>query len=256
MNIMIVDSERCAVKTLKKYLSEICSGDEISTVSQADMAIEYARNNVIDVVFLTYRLHKVDTAVFVEKLKATNPSINIIFTAKSARYAIPAIILHASGYIVKPFSKKDVEKSLKNLLFPVKNAISRYFARTFGNFDFFVDGVPLKFKREKTKELLAYLVDRRGAVCSPREISVALWESDKLDYLRQLTKDLSETLKSVGAENIFVKKFKEYYIVPQLFDCDYYDFLAGKDSAKDAFRGEYMSQYSWAEDTLSSFGQF
>ena len=36
-------------------------------------------------------------------------------------------------------------------------------ARTFGNFDLLVDGKPVPFKQAKCKELLAYLIDRRGS---------------------------------------------------------------------------------------------
>jgi hypothetical protein len=32
-------------------------------------------------------------------------------------------------------------------------------------------------------------------------------------------------------------------------DCDYYDWKKGKPWAINAYRGEYMSQYSWAELT-------
>ena len=38
------------------------------------------------------------------------------------------------------------------------------FIRTFGYFDVFVDGVPILFRSEKAKELLALLVDRRGGI--------------------------------------------------------------------------------------------
>ena len=42
----------------------------------------------------------------------------------------------------------------------------------FGNFEVFFGGLPLKFARSKTKELFAYLVNRRGAVCTVRELSL------------------------------------------------------------------------------------
>ena len=41
-------------------------------------------------------------------------------------------------------------------------------------------------------------------------------------------------------------------IDPERVDCDYYRFLAGDMTAVNAFRGEYMSNYSWAEPTVGA----
>lgn len=38
-------------------------------------------------------------------------------------------------------------------------------------------------------------------------------------------------------------------------DCDYYNFLRGDRSAFNSYRGEYMTQYSWAEVTRSALRQ-
>jgi two-component system LytT family response regulator len=38
-------------------------------------------------------------------------------------------------------------------------------------------------------------------------------------------------------------------------DCDYYNFLRGNRSATNSYRGEYMTQYSWAEVTRSALRQ-
>ncbi len=40
-------------------------------------------------------------------------------------------------------------------------------------------------------------------------------------------------------------------IVPELIECDYYRWIEGDPVAINAFAGEYMSQYSWAEATLA-----
>ena len=60
----------------------------------------------------------------------------------------------------------------------------------FGNFEVFVDGKVLHLKPEKMKELLAYLVDCKGALCSNAEIIAALWEdnADHYDYLKKCKK--------------------------------------------------------------------
>ena len=114
----------------------------------------------------------------------------------------------------------------------------------------YVNGEKLAFKRSKTKELLAFLVDRNGAGVTVAEIGVALWEKDEEqkshNYIHQLFRDLRQSLETVGVEEIFERNNYFYSINPEKIDCDYYTYLK---TGKPPFRGEYMSQYSWAEQT-------
>ena len=99
----------------------------------------------------------------------------------------------------------------------------------------------------------ALLVDRNGAGVNTRQICANLWEDNlddtrNLNYLYQLLKDLADTLKSVGAEDILVKNNNTYALDTDMIDCDYYDYLK---CGKPEFHGEYMSQNSWAESTCA-----
>jgi two-component SAPR family response regulator len=126
----------------------------------------------------------------------------------------------------------------------------------FGNFEVYIDSYPCPFKYIKTKELLAYLVDRRGAFCSNGEILGALWEDKEVtvsleNYLRNLVSDLRSVLKEYKLEDVIGKKKGMIRVVPELFECDYYKWIDGDPAAINSFNGEYMSQYSWAESTLA-----
>lgn len=89
-------------------------------------------------------------------------------------------------------------------------ALEKLHVRCFGNFEVFWQGQPLSFARCKTKEMLAFLVDRMGAVCSGGELCCILWE-DSLDakkaanYLRVLTNDLQKTLHCIGQEDVLIR---------------------------------------------------
>ena len=109
------------------------------------------------------------------------------------------------------------------------------------------------FKRSKSKELFAFLVDRNGAGMTAKQICAALFPCDTDDnrnatYLRQLVLDLKNTLKSVGAEEVFCHETPYYRINVGLLKCDYVSYL---ETGKPEFHGEYMSQYSWAEETCA-----
>ena len=53
---------------------------------------------------------------------------------------------------------------------------------------------------------------------------------------------------SVGAENVLRHETPCYRIDTSLIDCDYISYL---ETGKPEFHGEYMSQYSRAEDTCA-----
>ena len=66
------------------------------------------------------------------------------------------------------------------------------------------------------------------------------------NYLRQLFVDLRHTLEAVGAGDILIQNGYSYALDTRRIDCDYYDFL---EKGRPEFRGEYMNQYSWADQT-------
>lgn len=114
---------------------------------------------------------------------------------------------------------------------------------------------PVHFEFSRTKELFAYLIDRCGASVNTGELCCALWEDD--DYsrkvqLRKYLADLSHTLERVGAADVFLKSRNSFAVDKDAVDCDYYNFQRGRTEAVNAYFGEYMTQYSWAEMTLGS----
>ena len=258
MKIIVADDERLQLGRLERSVSKVVPTAEIIAFSNSTELlnrIESGSSADVDVAFLDIEMGAVSGIRIAKKLQAVNPKINIVFVTGFLEYAPDAFELRASGYVSKPATEQKIQAEIDNLRYPMPKPPNGRIvcAKCFGYFDVTANGEPLRFKREKTKELFAYLIDRRGAVCTPREICSALWEEDRPDYLRQLTKDLRETLKAVGAQDVFIARFKEYHIVPELIECDFYDYLDDKPYAVKAFQGEYMSQYGWAEKTLGEY---
>lgn len=131
---------------------------------------------------------------------------------------------------------------------------ARLYARCFGMFELFCDGKPVAFKRRKTKEMVAYLIDRKGACCTAEEISACLWEdavdSCKLKHnVRNLISDLKNTMVDLGLGEVLVRGRNRVGLKMDDIDSDYFRFLNGTIAPHEVFRGEYMEQYSWAEGT-------
>ena len=176
------------------------------------------------------------------------PWLNIIFITDTEVYARQAFLLHASGYLLYPVTSEDIREELCHLRSTmVRDTSKRIQVQTFGNFDVRIDGQPVKFKHNKTLEYLAYLIDK-GTLCTNKEIAMALWEKEvDSSYIRRLRKDLIDTFHEAGCEDVIVRQPKKQGIVREEISCDYYDWLKGIPRAVQAYRGEYMAQYSWAE---------
>jgi two-component SAPR family response regulator len=84
-----------------------------------------------------------------------------------------------------------------------------------------------------------------------KQICAVLFPDDTDDvknsaYLRQLVMDLKNTLKTVGADAVFCHETPCYRVDASLLKCDYFSYL---ETGKPEFLGEYMMQFSWAEET-------
>ena len=67
--------------------------------------------------------------------------------------------------------------------------------------------------------------------------------------IRLILHDLRATLREIGMEDVLIRDRRQLAIRRDKLDCDYYRMLEGDAEAVNAFRGEYMVEYSWAELT-------
>ena len=254
MTIMVVDHSAKALAQTAEIVKALRPEDTLLRYDSSVDALAEARNQDIDVAFIEAdmpELHGLDLGRYLVEL---HPLINLIFLSKKYSHAYDALMLHASGYLVKPVSEAEVRRELEDLRHPEsqKNQ-KRVFAQTFGNFEFFVDGKPVQFKYSRTKEIVALLVNNRGAQTTNGEIIAALWEDDgdpekKASYLSNLRQDLQNTMTRLRLTDIIVKQRGSLGIAADRIECDLYDWLAKKSQSRYRYLGEYMNQYSWAED--------
>lgn len=259
MIIFAADDEVYALKQLVEAIKKAEPAAKVAAFGNPRELLEHARDNSCDVVFLDVQMGELTGIEVAKRLKILHPDINIIFVTGYDAYMHKAIKLHVSGYILKPATAESVKAELSNLLNPVLPVEeNRLVAKCFGNFEVYVNGETLKFEKSKTKELLAYLIDRRGAAVTSGELRTILWDGYATDgntrsYLTKLKKDLTNTLKEAGVGEVFETSWNRYMIRPESISCDYYDYLENKPDGVRAYNGEYMKQYSWGkiENVLS-----
>ena len=252
MKILAVDDEIIALEGLVKSIKEADGSAQVFSFRFADEAIKFMEKNICDVAFLDIEMYGINGVNLANELIKINPDINIVFSTGYGNYRDVAFDMHASGYILKPITPEKVKKELLNLRKPVKAAYKLQIS-VFGNFEVYFDGNPLKFKYSKSKELLAYLVDRNGALCTVSELIAVLFEEDEghQTYFKSIRKDLIDTLTQVGCVDAIVIQHGKLGINKENVYCSYFDFLEGKIKLSDVYNGEYMTQYSWADETCA-----
>ncbi|MGN0142058.1 MAG: response regulator [Roseburia sp.] len=251
MNILALDDEEIALKGLVSAARKAEPSATIYSFDKPKEALEFCKSVPCEVALLDIQMWNMSGVELAKAIKLINPQTNIIFTTGYADYMRDALEMHASGYVLKPVTPAKIRKELDNLRYPVKPEGKKQVRfQTFGNFEVFIDGQTVKFKYDLTKEMLAYLVDRNGALCTSGEI-MALLRGDKFStsYFRSLTKDLKDIFSGAGCEDVIVRQRGKIGIDREKVDCDYYDWLDGKIYAVNLYRGEYMTQYGWSEMT-------
>ena len=249
MIAIAVDDEPLMLGALTKAVKASADITSVASFTSCEDALDFVQSNPADIAFLDIHMRGMGGLSLAKKIIGFCPDCKIVFCTGYEEYAIPAFKLHASGYLMKPISAKDVQEEIDNIK-GIRQGQKPLEVTCFGNFEVYAKGEKLTFKRSKTKELLAFLVDRNGAGVTVAEIGVALWENDEeqknQNYIHQLFRDLRQSLEAVGVEEIFERNQYFYSIDPEKLDCDYYAYLK---TGKPEFRGEYMTQYSWAERT-------
>lgn len=254
MNIIAVDDERLALRALEYVIQSLFPDSTLACFSTPTKALEYAETHRIDIAFLDIEMGGMTGLSLARLLKDIYGKTNIIFTTGHSQYALPAFELSPSGYLLKPITTEAVAREIENLRHPVEENTKPVRIQTFGHFEIFVQGRPVPFVRSRSKEILAYLVDRKGASISRKEIAAVMWGDQ--DYTRStqthlqiLIGDLMKALEDAGVGYILIRQHGSYAIDTTQVSCDYYDFNRGDPRAVNAYSGEYMTNYAWAEFT-------
>lgn len=258
LSVVAVDDERIALDGIMLQLSRIDRVDQVRGFTSPQEALEYLCKNSADVAFLDINMRGMDGLALAARIKEACPQCVIIFLTGYAEFAIDAFKVKAYGYLLKPTRTEDIVRELEGLDVSVPNSSANESplvrVQTFGDFEVFVGDDPLRFPRRKCKEVLAYLIDRKGAGVTSARLATVIWEGRGYDrsvqkQVQTVLSDLTKALNDAGVGSVITRFRNHIAIDPTKIDCDCYRFFEGDSAAIRLFSGEYMVEYSWAEQT-------
>lgn len=251
MKILVVDDEHQA---LSRFLSEVDSDPkrDFKFLSSPTAALEYAAANLPDAAFLDINMPGINGIDLAEKLIEIDSAISIVFIsgyAQDKEKIEKRLGKNLLGFCEKPY---DGETLCGFISMIEGRAI--FDANCFGIFNISFCGKPVLFSCAKSKELLAVLIDRKGAMVSSDIIINALWPDKSVDNAKRLYRDalirLRLALKKYGLQDAILSRRKECAVNRERFVCDFWTALETKKFS--SYAGEYMMQYAdWSIETQS-----
>lgn len=255
MRAICVDDEKLLMEDTVFRLSTLPQIEEARGFTKARDALEYLDAHAVDLALLDIDMPEMSGMELAAIIKTRWPQTAIVFLTGYPQYATDAFELRAAGYVLKPASAERLEDEISYVCSMRPRPRRAHVAmRTFGRFECLVDGKPIVFQQAKCKELLAYLVDRRGNSVTRAEAFAILWEDRLYDRSMQkqldvIIRSLRATLQENGIASILEMESGALRIDPGALECDLFRFLGGEPEAINEYKGEYMSGYVWAEQT-------
>lgn len=206
MKTITIDDNRGILELMQHILKKIDPNGQHFFADNAAEALQIIEQENIRIIFLDIEMPEMSGADAARYMIETYGKIDIIFITAHSEYALLGHKLHCAAFVTKPFDECDILEAIEYLRLPVgSNKILN--VRCNGQFTVTVNGEPLKFKRNLTYEMLAYLVYKNGAIVTNGELIAILWDGDpnKQDHLRKLVKDLRDSFAEKGIDDMLIR---------------------------------------------------
>ena len=254
MKAIIIANDVLSLRKVIKSIDTDATVELLKTFTSLNTVESFVSNNKIDVIFIDITSEKEEKLNLVQKIRNQGRRIFIVLISDSKEDSYIAYNNHAIGFLLKPVDPIRVAEEIENIFLISPELRINVEIITFGNFSVLKNGVPITFTYRKSKEILAYLVDKQGTQVDWPTLAAEVLDRDLYDkatynllhrYIHQLRMDL----KKAGADDILLSGNKGYLSINKnAFYCDLYAFINGEDYARNKFLGNYMYEYSWARD--------
>ena len=122
-NVIIVDDDMIILKGSIPIIKSVIPNASVIGFTHPSKAIEYAKNNKVDLAFLDIELGNTSGLELCSTLLEINPRTNVVFVTAYSNYSLDAWGTRAVGFILKPITAESVSEMVKRLRYPLKGVI-------------------------------------------------------------------------------------------------------------------------------------
>ena len=115
MIAITVDDERPMLNALTDIVKGSPDIREVHDFSVCSAALEWISGNNADIAFLDINRRGMGGLSLAEKITEIQPECKIVFCTGYEEYALNAIQLRCSGYLIKPITKEAVQKEIDHI---------------------------------------------------------------------------------------------------------------------------------------------
>ena len=115
MIALAIDDEQLMLYALEKAVRASEDIEEVVGFTNCDEALEWIEIYTPDIAFLDINMRGMGGLALAEKIIELHPECKIVFCTGYEEYALDAIQLRCSGYLIKPAGREQLEFELKNL---------------------------------------------------------------------------------------------------------------------------------------------
>lgn len=271
MKAILIDDEPMALEVLANMLSPYKDIDIIGRYTNPFDALEKIEISEPDIVFLDIEMGVMNGLELADVFMAELSKVEIVFVTAYSQYAVDAFELNAIDYLLKPIQEKRLLKAIERLREKTKannvekkdtNIIdNKLKVHSFGGFQVIDSmGNPLKWRTQKSKELFAYLWEKKDGAVSKDLIIEELFPDRDLEkastLLHTTIYQLRKNLRDLGYANGIIYFDDSYQLnLPIVSDLEEFKKIVGSKMYNDEnimelleiYRGDFLEEgYHWA----------
>lgn len=251
MKIIYVDDEKIQLENFRLTAEGIEEITGLEVFADSREAYEWAKKHSVDVAFLDIEMPHMNGIELARKLKEINRKICIVFVTAYDNYALDALGVRPAGYLLKPYTREDIEDELENASFVINGSLKKKVSIiTMPDLEVRVNGKDIFNGHGKPEELFALLVDRGKVGVTKGDAVACLWEGKILSSSTYGTcfYRLKNILEEAGVPDLLQARGNTRYLDMEQVDCDLYRMLDGDQETIASYSGTYLRRYSWAEE--------
>jgi two-component SAPR family response regulator len=278
MRAIVVDDEKLSLLKMERILNELPQIDYVAGYQSPVQALDHQQEDTADIAFLDVEMPEIDGLALCSRLMEQNAGLEVVFVTAHDKYALAAYQQNAIGYLLKPVQTDEVRAQISRVQkyrqVQAAGPVCEVYCKVFGTF--YVRPTKtaadiLKFRTEKSEELLAYLISQRGKPVSRDTICDKLWpEMDLKKATRNFhttAYNIRHTFHAAGIGDVLLRVHDCYRLNPAFVQSDLDVFLAAEqaksgdiralEEAIAAYDGLYLANkdYLWLVDYQSHYEQ-